>query len=71
MEITYKIIEKCAVLSAKNKWNLELNRVQWGENAPKLDIRTWNEDHTKCGKGITLTDEEAKVLIAALQEKIK
>ena len=64
----YKIIQHLAVLSAKNKWKLELNRVKWGENATKLDIRTWNEDHTKCGKGITLTDEEAKLLISALQK---
>lgn len=64
----YKITEHLAVLSAKNKWTLELNRVKWGENAVKLDIRTWNEDHTKCGKGITLTDEEAKLLISALQK---
>jgi len=70
MAIEYKIIDRVAVLSTKNTWTLELNIVKWGDNAPKFDIRTWNEDHTKCGKGITLTDEEAQALVAALQRRL-
>ena len=70
MAIEYKIIDRVAVLSTKNTWTLELNIVKWGDNTPKFDIRTWNEDHTKCGKGITLTDEEAQALVAALQRRL-
>jgi len=70
MAIEYKIIDRVAVLSTKNTWTLELNIVKWGDNAPKFDIRTWNEDHTKCGKGITLTDEEAQALVAAMQRRL-
>ena len=70
MAIEYKIIDRVAVLSTKNTWTLELNIVKWGDNAPKFDIRTWNEDHTKCGKGITLTDEEAQALVSALQRRL-
>lgn len=71
MAIEYKIVDTIAILSHKNAWTLELNIVKWGENSPKLDIRTWNEDHSKCGKGITLTDEEARTLISVLQENLK
>lgn len=71
MAVEYKIIDTVAVLSDKGTWNLELNIVKWGDHAAKFDIRTWNEDHTKCGKGITLTDEEAEILITALQKKLE
>ena len=40
------------------KWNL----VSWNGGAPKYDIRDWSEDHTKMGKGVTLTAEQAKKL---------
>lgn len=67
-EMIFEIVKHVAVLSTRGKWNLELNVVKWRDNEPKLDIRTWNEDHTKCGKGITLTEEEAKALVAGLEK---
>lgn len=67
-EISCEITEKVAVLSQRGTWTLELNIVKWGDNEPKIDIRTWNEDHAKCGKGITLTKGEAKALVSALKE---
>lgn len=66
----YKIIERISTISKRGIWFLELNIVQWGENQPKLDLRTWNEDHSKCGKGITLTNEESKTLLLALQQRL-
>lgn len=36
----------------------QLNIVQWGDNIAKYDIRAWNQDHTKSGKGVTLTLQE-------------
>ena len=38
----------------------ELNRVSFNGAPAKYDIRTWSPDHTKMGKGITLTSEEFK-----------
>lgn len=64
----FAIIEHIAIIGTKGKWPIELNRVKWGENAPKLDIRAWSEDHEKMGKGITLTDEEAVELRRALEK---
>lgn len=56
---------KIGKTSAKG-WTKELNKVSWGDRDAKWDIREWNEDHTKCSKGITLTDEELSLLGAYL-----
>jgi len=46
----------------------ELNLIRWFGKEPKLDIRGWNEDHTKMTKGISLTDEEFELLVTVGQE---
>ena len=66
-EIKYEIVEKIAVLSTTEKgWSKELNLVSWNEREPKFDLRDWNEEHDKMGKGITLTKEEVEKLKQAL-----
>lgn len=68
-EFTFKIEEKLLVLSeSKNGWTKELNRVSFNNAEPKYDIRTWNPDHTKMGKGITLSNEEFQVLLEAFKK---
>ena len=58
-EIKYEIVEKIGVLSTTDKgWNKELNLVSWNDREPKYDLRDWNENHDKMGKGITLTRDE-------------
>ena len=67
-----KIIRKLAVVSDCQKgWQLELNEVSWNGGPPKLDLRRWNADHTKCNKGITLNRKEAENLLAALKEELE
>lgn len=66
--IEYKITEHIATISQRGEWYLELNRVKWNNKEEKLDIRAWNADHTKCGKGITMTEDEAKALKDALEK---
>ena len=61
-KIGYEIIQTIGVLSESGTWKKELNIVQWGDNIAKYDIRAWNADHTKAGKGITLSVEELKSL---------
>ena len=65
-KITYDLVEGIAVLSVRCGWALELNRVAWNGGKPKYDIRSWNEDHTKMGKGVTLNDDEMAALIDAM-----
>lgn len=67
-EFTFEIVEKLLVLSENDKgWTKELNRVSFNGAEPKFDIRTWSPDHTKMGKGITLTNDEFKVILDAFR----
>ncbi|ERL65571.1 YdbC family protein [Schleiferilactobacillus shenzhenensis] len=66
--IQFTIEETIGVLSTTaNGWQKELNLVSWNGAQPKFDIRSWSPDHTKMGKGITLTNDE----MAALKETIQ
>lgn len=67
-EFTFEIVEELLVLSENDKgWTKELNRVSFNGAEPKFDIRTWSPDHTKMGKGITLTNDEFKVILNAFR----
>ena len=67
-EITFKIEKEIAVLSVRGSWSLELNKVSWNGAPAKYDIRSWNEDHTRMGKGVSLTEDEMDKLLAAFSE---
>lgn len=49
-------------------WQKEINMVSWNRREPKYDIRDWAPDHDKMGKGITLTESEARELAKILTE---
>ncbi|RRG18476.1 hypothetical protein D3P96_00360 [Weissella viridescens] len=67
-ELKFDILEQFGTLStSKSGWELQLNFVQWGDNQPKFDLRTWSPDHKKMGKGITLNHDE----LVKLQEAIE
>lgn len=62
-ELTFEITEHLGVLSKSARgWTKELNKISWNERDPKYDIREWNPDHTRMGKGVTLTDDEVDSL---------
>lgn len=62
-DFQYEIVEQLGVLSKSPKgWTKEFNKISWNGGAPKYDIRDWAPEHEKMGKGVTLTDEEAKKL---------
>ncbi|WP_177528704.1 YdbC family protein [uncultured Treponema sp.] len=62
-DFSFSIEQKFGVLSTSKKgWNLELNSVSWGGRPAKYDIRSWDAEHAKMGKGVTLTKEELKAL---------
>jgi hypothetical protein len=62
-ELSFDILKHFGVLSEeRNGWKKELNLVSWNGRSPKLDIRDWAPGHEKMGKGITLTDGEARTL---------
>ncbi|MCL2665753.1 MAG: YdbC family protein [Defluviitaleaceae bacterium] len=62
-EIKYEITKHIGVLSeSASGWKKELNMVSWNDREPKYDIREWSPDHTKMGKGVTLTQAEFDAL---------
>ena len=62
-ELKFEITKNIGVLSESARgWTKELNMVSWNECEPKYDLREWNPDHTRMGKGITLTEEEVETL---------
>lgn len=68
-EIKYEIVKKLAILSeGKNGWTKEANLVKWNNGSTKLDIRDWNHEQNKMGKGITLNYEEKELLISAIED---
>lgn len=70
-DFKFEIINEIGVLSSTKKgWTLELNRVSWNGKEAKYDIRQWSPDHTKMGRGITLTEEELRGLSKLLNKEI-
>ena len=66
-ELKFEITKTLGVLSENAKgWTKELNMVSWNEREPKYDLREWSPDHTRMGKGITLTEEEVAILTKIL-----
>jgi hypothetical protein len=68
-DIKFEIKETLGTLSEGSKgWKKELNLISWNDKEPKLDIRDWDSEHVKMGKGVTLTIEELKKLRDILNE---
>ena len=68
MNLKFEIVKSIAVLGEPTGrgWTKELNLVSWNGWDAKYDLRTWDAEHEKCGKGITLTEDEFLDLVAAL-----
>ncbi len=70
-EIQYKIVKEIAVLSTSDSsYTKEINLISWNGKEPKYDVRSFSPNREKCGKGITLTADEAAALLKALQEEL-
>ncbi len=67
-ELKYEIVKHLAVLSEGSRgWTKELNMVSWNDREPKYDIREWAPDHSRMGKGVTLSEEEMAALLNVLK----
>ncbi len=62
-EFKYDIVKTIGVVSQPNNgWIKELNLISWNNREPVYDLRTWDENHERMGKGITLTADDLKSL---------
>ena len=67
-DIKFEIEEEIGTLSENSRgWSKELNKVSWNGGAAKYDLRDWAPEHEKMGKGVTLTEDEAKALYEILK----
>ena len=70
-DIKYEVKESYVELSISPKGGTkELNLISWNGATAKFDIREWDPDHEKTGKGVTLTTEEAETLYELLAEAL-
>lgn len=66
--IAFNLIEHIGVIGEnRDGWKKEVNIVSWNNKAPKIDVRDWDENHERMGRGITLTEEQAEALYKALK----
>ncbi len=66
-ELDFEVLKDFGAFG-EGKWQKHLTLTRWGDNEPKYDIRPWNEDMTKMGKGITLTDSELYDLSCMIED---
>ena len=67
-EFSYEIIEEIGTIGSPTAsgWSTRLNLISWNGGSPKLDIRSWNDDMTRMGKGVTFSKGDAKDLAVLL-----
>lgn len=56
-DFNYEVTEEIGVIGTPTPsgWTTQLNLVSWNGKEPKLDIRSWNPDHSRMGKGISIS----------------
>ena len=69
-EFEFEIVEsgvKLGETSAKG-WTMEINKVSYNGKPARWDIRSWNGDHSRMGKGVSLSEQEIKNLYTFLSQ---
>lgn len=64
-EFEYKVIKEIGTLSEspnEKGYDKVVSVISWNGGKPKLDIRMWNKDRSKMGKGVSLSCEECYFL---------
>lgn len=67
-EITFEIVEKIGVIAKyQTGWTKEINLVSWNGSEPKYDIRDWSPDHERMSRGVTLREDELRLMLNHLK----
>ena len=66
-QFKYEIVKSIVTLSTERSgWTKELNLISFNDAPPKYELRSWDPDHQKMGKGVTISREEIVALRDAL-----
>jgi hypothetical protein len=70
-EVNFDVEEIIGTLkeSDKHDWAKSVLRISWDSRPATIDIRSFNFNNNKPGKGISLSDEEVDELVNLLVEK--
>lgn len=68
-ELSFEIIKDFGSFG-EGKWQKHLTLTKWGDNEPKYDLRPWNEDMTKMGKGVTLDSSDLFDLLDLIEDAL-
>lgn len=73
---SFNIVEPLGVIAEYTdhkgeKKSKEVNLVSWNGKEPKVDIREWNEDHSRMSKGLSITNGEAEILCMILHNYMR
>lgn len=62
-EVTFEVVHHLGVLGTSQRgWTKEVNLVSWNNRPARLDIRDWNPDHSRMGRGVAINGEETLIL---------
>ena len=71
-ELKFEILNDLGTISESTKgWSKKLTRIIWNEDEPKYDIRAWDSELKKMGKGITLTEKELRTLKELIDKELE
>ena len=69
MDLNFVVLKDFGPLEADRKgWPKHLKLISWNGSPPVFDIRPWDLTHTKCGKGLTLNEDEFFLLYTLLDD---
>lgn len=67
-EFEYSVLSDLGVIEeGTNGYNTEAKIISWNGGTPKLDIRKWNDETGKMGKGISISLDSVETLIDILK----
>ena len=71
-EVTFEIVEEIGIIaSASTGWTKELNLVAWNGGQAKYDIREWSPHHDRMSRGITLNEQEMRMIVELLKRRAR
>lgn len=68
MAVKYEIDKHVGLISHDEEYSKQVNLISWNDRKSVIDVRSWRGERPL--KGITVTKEEAAILIELLKKAI-